>query len=115
MRIKLRKSDTNELGKLLQAEHIIATSVDLSVDLHRAWLMVNRAARTQGRPTMCLPRSLVLADMLRSRGHNAALKIGVNMSRNTDSKDFSAHAWVEVNGDVVGEKATVENRFLELI
>lgn len=115
MRNKLRKSNAAELHEILQVKYIHATTVDSSVDLQRAWLMVHRAARTQGWSTMCLPRSLVLTDMLRNRGHNAALRIGVNKSKNATSPEFFAHAWVEVNDNIVGEKATVENRFLKLV
>jgi len=115
MRRKLKKSNAAEVREILQTKHIGAITTDSSVDLQRAWLMVNRAARIQGWPTMCLPRSLVLTDMLQSRGHNAIVRIGVNKLKNTASPELFAHAWVEVNGNVIGEKATVENRFLKLI
>jgi hypothetical protein len=115
MRSKIKKSNATQLREMLRAKHISTATIDSSVDLQRAWLMVNRAARTQDWSTMCLPRSLVLTDMLRNRGHNAILRIGVNKSRSTATPKLFAHAWVEVDEYIVGEKATVENRFLKLI
>lgn len=115
MRSRLKKCNSAELRKLIQTDQNPAATVQRVIDLQRAWLMVNRAARAQGKPTLCLPRSIVLASMLRNRGYNALVKIGVDKAKNTRSIDFFAHAWVEVNGDIIGEKASVENRFLALI
>ena len=48
MRRKLKKSNAAEVREILQTKHIGAITTDSSVDLQRAWLMVNRAARIQG-------------------------------------------------------------------
>lgn len=51
----------------------------------------------------CLPRSLALARMLRSRGVDAAVCFGVR------KLPFAAHAWVEAGGMVLSERlATIQ-------
>jgi len=47
--------------------------------------------------TTCLEQSLVLCRMLRRRGLNADLRIGARK----EADRFEAHAWVEVEGNVV--------------
>lgn len=47
----------------------------------------------------CLPRSLALVALLRGRGVDAALRIGVAKEAGLTR----AHAWVEIDGAVVGE------------
>lgn len=58
------------------------------------------------RPT-CLPQSLVLWHLLRSQGAPAELNIGVSKSNG----DFSAHAWVELDGRAVNDSPDVAQRF----
>jgi hypothetical protein len=50
-------------------------------------------------PSTCLRRSLVVARLLTRRGVAAQVKLGVRRS----GVDLQAHAWVEANGQVVGE------------
>jgi hypothetical protein len=47
--------------------------------------------------TSCLEQSLVLCRMLRRQGMNAALRIGARKEEDR----FEAHAWVEMEGNVV--------------
>jgi len=47
--------------------------------------------------TSCLEQSLVLCRMLRRRGMNAGLRIGARKEEDR----FEAHAWVEMEGNVV--------------
>ncbi len=54
----------------------------------------------------CLLRSLVLQSMLTSRGVTASLKIGVDCKA-----EFSAHAWIEVNGKPTNDRDTSPNEF----
>lgn len=58
------------------------------------------------RPT-CLPQSLVLWHLLRSEGMAAELNIGVRKADN----EFSAHAWIEVDGQVINDAPDVANQY----
>ena len=65
----------------------------------------------------CLERSLVLGYLLRRRGHDAQLKIGVRkrdsatLDRSGTVSGIEAHAWIEVGGAVVGDDPGVASRF----
>lgn len=56
----------------------------------------------------CLSRALTLCRLLQRRGIAAELRIGVRR----DAGDFAAHAWVEVCGEVVNDRADVATRFV---
>ncbi|MGB9242012.1 MAG: lasso peptide biosynthesis B2 protein [Candidatus Acidiferrales bacterium] len=58
--------------------------------------------------TSCLEQSLVLCRMLRRRGLNADLRIGARKEANR----FEAHAWVEVEGNVVDGGGTGHLHFV---
>jgi hypothetical protein len=69
--------------------------------------LVNLAANhALGRPA-CLPRSLMLWWLLRRRGIESDLRIGV---RTSDGR-LEAHAWVECDGRVLNDAADVAARF----
>jgi hypothetical protein len=58
-------------------------------------MMLVRVAAANGIcETTCLPRSLVLCTLLRRRGAEATLRLGVRKQ----AGDIEAHAWVEVGG-----------------
>ena len=59
-----------------------------------------------GQPT-CLPKALTLVRLLRQRGANAHLCLGVA----TRSGVLKSHAWVEVGGAMVNEPASVQHDF----
>jgi len=62
---------------------------------------VARAVRLAGRcvpAATCLAQAIVAVMLLRRRGHDAALRIGV---RRPDRRAFDAHAWVECNQRIV--------------
>lgn len=64
-----------------------------------AWA-VTRAARYGVFRPQCLVRSLAIQRMLRRRGIvTGSLNVGVRMQNGS----FEAHAWVELNGAVVGD------------
>ncbi len=63
------------------------------------------AARNLFLRTNCLEQSLVLWWLLRRRGTAADLRIGARK----DSDRFEAHAWVELNSQVLND-ATAEHR-----
>jgi hypothetical protein len=69
--------------------------------------LVNAVAwRLPGRPA-CLTRSVTLWWLLRRRGIDAAVRIGV---RRTDGR-LEAHAWVEIDGLVLNDAQDVGSRF----
>jgi hypothetical protein len=56
----------------------------------------------------CLHRSAVTSCLLKSRGISAQMVIG------TQQLPFNAHAWVEVDGRVVGDKPWVKEAYVVL-
>jgi len=62
----------------------------------------------RGRPT-CLARAIVLVRMLRQRGRDARVVVGVSRHGG-----FAAHAWVEDGGHAVGDGALTSGRFAAL-
>ncbi len=62
---------------------------------------ITRAVHGLGRRLRltCLPRSLALCSLLREQGHPAVVRIGVRR----EAGQLLAHAWVELDGDVLGE------------
>jgi hypothetical protein len=69
---------------------------------------VDEAAVYYPRRAMCLERSAVATWMLRRCGIQAQMVIGC---RHTP---FYAHAWVEVDGSVVNDKAAVKDLYPEM-
>jgi hypothetical protein len=67
-----------------------------------------RIAATRGLwKASCLPRSLVLAYLLRRRRIDARVRIGVRRQNG----NLEAHAWVEVDGGVVNDRSDVHEQF----
>jgi hypothetical protein len=69
--------------------------------------VVNSAAKHGIYRANCLERSLTLWWLLRRRGINTALRIGV---RKYDSK-FEAHAWIEYQNDVLNDSNDVSEQY----
>lgn len=61
------------------------------------------AARHGPTPTTCLTRSLVLGWLLRRRGMDAQLRIGVRLAQ----QQLCAHAWLECDGKPLNEQEAV--------
>lgn len=74
-----------------------------------AWL-VGVASRWQPVAIRCLPRSLVLQQLLRRDAHDAALCFGVAR----EESNLMAHAWVEVDGVPLAEPESLTGRFAGL-
>lgn len=72
---------------------------------------VRLAARCHFWPTDCLPRSIVLMDMLNESRVVAQLKIGVYKK----SDAIASHAWVEIAGQMVAEPESVSQQFNAII
>jgi hypothetical protein len=69
--------------------------------------LVNIAARHTPFPVTCLTRSLLLEWMLRRRGVDSQLRIGVRLTQGT----LDAHAWVECDGVPVNDQPDVASHF----
>jgi Transglutaminase-like superfamily len=53
----------------------------------------------------CLHQSILAASILLKKGYQVDLKIGVS------KKDFSAHAWVEYDGNILNDQPEVHNQY----
>lgn len=79
--------------------------------LTRIAVAVGRVARFGVTRPACLVRAIAMERMIVRRGiHRARVKIGV--MRDEDS--FKAHAWIEVDGTVVGDSVSHVDRFIPL-
>jgi transglutaminase superfamily protein len=99
------------MGQLLSAEPRQPTREAARSELQEAaglgWA-VSRAARYGVFRPRCLVRSLALQRLLDRRGiPGVELKIGVRLEQGS----FSAHAWVEVNGRILGDSAHLVRSF----
>jgi hypothetical protein len=92
-------------------EHLPGGSSDRAEPLpaDRLVSLVDAAARHHLRPMTCLPRSLALKALLQRQGVETDLRIGVRR----EAGRLLAHAWVEQDGNPVGEPADV-GRFAPL-
>lgn len=78
-----------------------APAGDLEPHVRRATIALDRAVRRGPLRPGCLVRSLALADLLARRGvPEGCIRIGV---RRGDGRLLDAHAWVELDGRVVGD------------
>ncbi len=73
--------------------------------------LVNSAANNHLYPMTCLRRSLVLQRMLRRRGILTELRLGV---RKEDGQ-LQAHAWLEYQGQPVGEAEDLTEKYMGLV
>jgi hypothetical protein len=88
-----------DLALRLRPTRALERALAASAAAHHVW------------PMRCLPRSIALQQLLATRGVPARLRIGVRK----ESGGLTAHAWVEVGGQAVGEPEPVEARFLPLV
>lgn len=110
---RLRNKSTNWLQRQLSRSVIAsdaANDINVSID-QQDWLKMHESVRLASRllpgQLACLPRSLVLAAMLQKRGVSAKLELGVEKQSNT----LFSHAWVSVDGKMVGEAQRVASDF----
>ena len=84
----------------------VVTTVTLPV-IQALGEIVNIAARHTPFPATCLTRSLLLGWLLRRRGIQSDLRIGVRLTNGA----LDAHAWVECGGIPVNDKSDVASDF----
>lgn len=99
------------VGELISVEarqeQRVAPRSDLQRAAHVAWALTRAARYGVFRPK-CLVRSLALQQMLERRGLcGCELRIGVRLQNGV----FSAHAWVELSGRVVGDSPLTVQQF----
>jgi hypothetical protein len=73
----------------------------------RLQAFVRRAARHHLWPMACLPQALALRWLLAREGIPATVQIGVRKAAGA----LEAHAWVELEGQPLGEPADMRERF----
>ena len=78
-------------------------------NVRRTAQMVAAACRQLPIHSGCLPRTIVLWNLLRRGGINADVRIGV---RYDTQGEFHAHAWLEWNGEVVNDPGNVASQYL---
>lgn len=76
--------------------------------VRRAAQMVAVACRRQPLRSSCLPRTIVLWNLLRRRGIATEVRIG---ARSNNQGEFQAHAWLEWNGEVLNDVADVGRQY----
>ena len=82
-------------------------SIETAKNMHES---IRLAARCLPFKLECLPKSLVLVDMLQQRDIPAELKLGITSSE----KSLQGHAWVSVSGNKIAEPDDMDEKFVEL-
>ena len=80
-------------------------------NVRRAAQMVAVACRLHPLRNSCLPRTIVLWSLLRRRGIDSDVRIGV---RGDTQGEIQAHAWLEWNGEVINDAGDVASQYLPL-
>lgn len=70
--------------------------------------MIDAASRYGVMHGNCLSKSLVLWHLLQREGLSAQLRVGGRK----EGKEFVAHAWVELDGDVIGDSTKLRGDFV---
>lgn len=73
--------------------------------------LVNLAARIVYGQGCCLGRSLLLFWLLKARGESVDFCLGVSKTQTA----MQGHAWVEIQGQVIGDTAEMAGRFAPLL
>ena len=71
---------------------------------------IRLAARVIPFKTECLPKSIVLAEMLQEKNIPAIVKLGVQRSK----CDLLSHAWVSICDNNVAELDDIQKKFIEI-
>ena len=88
---------------------ILPPTEQTRANVRRAAQMVAVACRRHPLRSNCLPRTIVLWSLLRRRGIDADVRIGVRCDTEGAVK---AHAWLEWNGEVLNDAADVARQYL---
>jgi len=88
---------------------IVPPTEQTRANVRRTAQMVAAACRQYPLRSGCLPRTVVLWSLLRCRGIDADVRIGV---RGDAQGEFQAHAWLEWNGEVINDAGDVARQYL---
>jgi len=102
--IRVTSFEKLNVPKKIQNNLNIVDGLATARDLQR---LVHLASRLHLLSMTCLPRALTLRWMLNRRGIPAQVQIGVTKT----PQGIRAHAWIEVDGQQVGEPEDVTERF----
>lgn len=91
-------------SEVAQDGDIVNNHIQVATGLHES---VRLASRLLPFPCECVPRSIVLRDLLRKKGVDSNIKIGVK----TANLNLQSHAWVEVFGEAIGENNDLKDSF----
>ena len=107
--LNLRRFGFKNYLARLQHVPLAATPPDIDTSSVPAQIsyLVNGAARLLFRREACLERSILLWSLLRRRGIESELKIGVA----TGDSGMRAHAWVEIDGEPINEQPKINEKF----
>jgi hypothetical protein len=94
-------------GVKLRSSQIANCNASALETARRVARMVSVAAAHSLFQSSCLDRSFLLWALLRRRGIDTDLFLGVRR----DQENFEAHAWVEINGVVLNDTDDVRERF----
>lgn len=105
--IGLRVLGLSRFWVWLTRSPIVVRASRSSEELAAIGALVNIAGNHVPFPSTCLTRSLLLNWLLRCRGVESELRIGVRLNDGT----FEAHAWVEHEGKPLNEAQDIVARF----
>ncbi len=91
-----RESDVRKLVAAARRDQQSQRRPDSPREANRLAYLVSLTLAALPTDPRCLVRSLVLIELLARRGIASTLVIGTS-----GSSDFSAHAWVELNGEAL--------------
>jgi hypothetical protein len=110
---RLRRVKLGQLvtGRNLAPERIAGAALDVPLRARELALAVQRAAQHGFMRPECLVRSLALRRLFERNGiKGSEIVVGV---RREDER-LLAHAWVELNGSVIGDRVDHVSRFVRL-
>jgi transglutaminase superfamily protein len=88
---------------------VVPPTEQTRANVRRTAQMVAAACRQYPLHSRCLPRTVVLWSLLRRRGIDADVRIGV---RGDTQGEFQAHAWLEWNGEIMNDAGDVAIQYL---
>jgi len=91
----------------LQRKPLIVAGKLTREEMMQLGALINLAARHVPFPATCLTRSLLLCWLLRRKGVEAQLRIGVRLTHG----DLEAHAWVEHAGTPINDRQDVSEQY----
>jgi len=95
---------------MMPRHHKEISSAQAEIMIRRSSDFVELAARNHIYPMTCLRRSLAMQTLLSKRGVNTDLFIGVRRNQ----EKLEAHAWLEYQGQPIGEKDPPTGQFTPL-